>query len=219
MQHWRCCLYLLYVLVPLSGIWLLRQAWGSSVCVWRWPLCTEGLLVDRSCREEGVEIGVRKSAQDISFKLKSPTEHSQSPVFPLLVRSNLLESRGGKITCWYVCSSKQTLNISYNCPSRVFVPWQRTTHALLCGPVSVGSRRGERSQHHFQTGRNMLVEHSWGRRPPNRREHLHKRCQSKWLITAEDVLWKVNSALTALLSPQSLNPRLCAQIPWSIQNV
>lgn len=55
---------------------------------------------------------------------------------------------------------KQTLNLSYNSPSRVFVPWQRTPHALLCGPVAVGSRQGERSQHHFQAGRNTLVEHA-----------------------------------------------------------
>lgn len=159
---------------------------------------------------------------DILFNLKSPTGHSRSDQCCLCWCSLICWSQGcdkGEITCWYVCGRKRTLSTSYNSPSRVFVPRQRTTHASLGGPVSSGSRRSERSQHHFQAGRNTVVEHAWGRRPPNRREHLHKRCQSKWLITAEDVLWKVNSALAPPPIPQPLNPSpqafVCTSLEYS----
>lgn len=119
------------------------------------------LLVDRSCLGGGSGDSSQEEHTGYLIEVKiTKRALSQSPVFPLPVRSNLLESRGGKITCWYVCGSKQTLNTSYNSPSRVFVPWQRTTHASLRGPGSVGSRRGERSQHHFQAGRNTLAEHA-----------------------------------------------------------
>lgn len=53
------------------------EAWGPSVCVWRWPLCRSCWLTG-PVWEEGVVIAVRKSEQDILFKLKSLSEHSHS---------------------------------------------------------------------------------------------------------------------------------------------
>lgn len=85
---------------------------------------------------------------------------------------------------------------------------QRRTCASHCGTVSHGERERERSQHNSHAGRNLPVEHVRGRRPANRRERLHKRCRSKWLITSEACCEKSIQHSNPPLSPQPLHAGL-----------
>lgn len=78
---------------------------------------------------------------------------------------------------------------------------------MILNTVFFGNRWSSRSQHHFQAGRNTL-EGTCVRQTDNRRsctwrcagEHKHP-CHSKWLITTQDRLWKVNSPASHRIDP------------------
>lgn len=146
-----------------------------------------------------------------SFNLKPPSEHSTLKTNDHSAITVLSWGGGRKL---HVCGSKlkaahvpseQVVLFCYTC---FYFPAKDNTHThtSLSGPVSFVSQWNERSQPNFQTGRNVLVERAWSRRPPERRERLDNHCQSKWLTATENVLWKVNSALRTLplnASPQT----------------
>lgn len=67
--------------------------------------------------------------------------------------------------CVSMCVARQRLPVySFSEQDLVTVmfppPWQSRKHVSLCGTVFFCSRWTERSQHNFQAGRNMLVEHA-----------------------------------------------------------
>lgn len=131
-------------------------------------------------------------------------------MFTLLLPSYLI-ANGGAMWGNYILTC---LWIEINAPCALFASAgyriQRQSCFCSTGKDNTGialrhRRPSERSQHNFQAGRNMPVEHAWGGRLLNRREHLYKHCQSKWLITSAGVLRKVNLALKPPSIPQPLN--------------